>query len=543
MGFQLRSDAACRRSKGGFITARRRYTFLDLDPPEDIEGPDPDSSGSVALREPGGWHPPPTDKTRAHAKAKAPTFEDTQVPVNAAFYRGCDSFLGPIMLLAAFLLTNIGATPRGLQQFLTMRLSVKNILLFAVFVIGWRVTFTACGLYRTELLRSGEGETRRVLLAVTLATAMALVFPLTSASGAFGYLALGGFWAASVVATVMVRRIIRWVSRSRARSIRYVLIVGSGPRSLEIERRLKADARVDYRVVGFFDVDAAYLPVESQARLLARLEDFETTLMYSAIDEVLIGLPMKSYYAEIQRIVEICEQIGVAVTLPADPFQSRRVPFRPSPTGALTLDDAPRGFRLRVKRVIDVLAASVSIALLAPLMLVVAAAIKLTSRGPVLFVQPRFGYNLRIFRMYKFRSMVVGAEALQPTLEDLNEATGPLFKISRDPRLTPIGRFLRRTSIDELPQLFNVLLGEMSMVGPRPMAIRDVHRFSEATLMRRFSVRPGITGLWQVSGRCTLDASSWAKLDLRYVEQWSLSVDLKILLRTVPAVLRGTGAE
>jgi lipopolysaccharide/colanic/teichoic acid biosynthesis glycosyltransferase len=161
----------------------------------------------------------------------------------------------------------------------------------------------------------------------------------------------------------------------------------------------------------------------------------------------------------------------------------------------------------------------------------------------VLYTQERYGYGRRVFRMYKFRTMVENAEALQPSLEHLNEASGPLFKIHGDPRITRLGRLLRHTSIDELPQLFNVLRGEMSLVGPRPMAIRDVYQFPEAWLMRRFSVMPGMTGLWQVSGRAALGYEQWAALDLRYIDEWSLLLDLKLLLRTIPAVLAGTGAD
>jgi lipopolysaccharide/colanic/teichoic acid biosynthesis glycosyltransferase len=144
--------------------------------------------------------------------------------------------------------------------------------------------------------------------------------------------------------------------------------------------------------------------------------------------------------------------------------------------------------------------------------------------------------------MFKFRSMTVGAEARLAEVEARNEQSGPIFKIRNDPRLTPIGRFLRRTSIDELPQLFNVLKGDMSLVGPRPMSLRDVGLFSESWLMRRFSVRPGITGLWQVSGRSNLSFEDWITLDLKYIDGWSLLLDLVILLRTVPAVLKGSGA-
>jgi lipopolysaccharide/colanic/teichoic acid biosynthesis glycosyltransferase len=174
--------------------------------------------------------------------------------------------------------------------------------------------------------------------------------------------------------------------------------------------------------------------------------------------------------------------------------------------------------------------------------IVTAIAVKLTSPGPVLFKQPRYGYNRRRFPMYKFRTMVKDAEKRLKDLEHLNEAAGPIFKIKKDPRLTSIGSFLRGTSIDELPQLFNVLFGHMSLVGPRPLPVRDVSRFSEATLMRRFSVLPGMTGLWQVSGRSSLEFSDWIALDLKYIDNWSLLEDLRILLITVPVVLRGRGA-
>jgi lipopolysaccharide/colanic/teichoic acid biosynthesis glycosyltransferase len=144
--------------------------------------------------------------------------------------------------------------------------------------------------------------------------------------------------------------------------------------------------------------------------------------------------------------------------------------------------------------------------------------------------------------MYKFRTMVSNAEALQPELEHLNEAGGPVFKIRRDPRVTPLGRVLRRTSLDELPQLFNVMLGDMSLVGPRPLPLRDVHRFSAPASLRRFSVRPGITCLWQVNGRSDLGFDDWVRMDLQYIDRWSLLLDLRILARTLPAVLRGAGA-
>jgi lipopolysaccharide/colanic/teichoic acid biosynthesis glycosyltransferase len=168
--------------------------------------------------------------------------------------------------------------------------------------------------------------------------------------------------------------------------------------------------------------------------------------------------------------------------------------------------------------------------------------VKFTSKGPVIFKQQRYGLNKRRFTMYKFRTMVADAEARQRELESLNQTSDPTFKLRGDPRITTVGRFLRNTSLDELPQLINVLLGDMSLVGPRPLPVRDVSLFSEAWFMRRFSVKPGLTGLWQVSGRSNINFSQWIKLDLEYIDSWSVLLDLKILARTLPAVLRRDGA-
>jgi exopolysaccharide biosynthesis polyprenyl glycosylphosphotransferase len=195
-----------------------------------------------------------------------------------------------------------------------------------------------------------------------------------------------------------------------------------------------------------------------------------------------------------------------------------------------------------VKRTFDILAASAGLLALSPVLLACAWLVWRSGPGPVLFSQPRYGYNRRLFRMYKFRTMVADAEQQQASLESQNEAAGPVFKIRRDPRITPIGRILRKTSIDELPQLFNVLKGDMSLVGPRPLPVRDVSRFNEASLMRRFSVRPGITCLWQVNGRSDTNFSQWVQLDLEYIDNWSLALDARILIKTVPAVLAGNGA-
>ena len=190
----------------------------------------------------------------------------------------------------------------------------------------------------------------------------------------------------------------------------------------------------------------------------------------------------------------------------------------------------------------DFILSYVLLVVLAPLFLITGLLIKITSPGPIFFVQERVGLNKRRFRLYKFRTMIADAEQKLAEVEHLNEVSGPVFKIKDDPRISGIGKFLRRTSIDELPQLFNVLKGDMSLVGPRPLPVRDFHGFDQDWQRRRFSVRPGITCLWQVNGRSDLSFDKWMELDMEYIDQWSLWLDLKILAQTVPAVLRGSGA-
>jgi exopolysaccharide biosynthesis polyprenyl glycosylphosphotransferase len=202
----------------------------------------------------------------------------------------------------------------------------------------------------------------------------------------------------------------------------------------------------------------------------------------------------------------------------------------------------PDGWSLVAKRLIDICGSAVFLLAAAPLMLLTAVLIKLDSPGPVFFKQERVGLHKRRFQLIKFRTMTEGAERQQQLLEHLNEADGPVFKIKDDPRITRVGKFLRRFSIDELPQLFNVLKGEMSLVGPRPLPVRDVQRIALQWHKRRLSMKPGVTCLWQVNGRSDVSFDHWVRMDLEYIDKWSLGLDLKILLRTIPTVLKGAGA-
>jgi exopolysaccharide biosynthesis polyprenyl glycosylphosphotransferase len=516
-------------------------------------------------------HPPPdrsavTESSAAAVGAQsrpAPIGPPVAAPVGGSSARGRER-LGPEVrlrlrllrvsdavvvvsaLLSAFLVTNIGRMPEGFAGFLALRITVKNLGMLILFAVAWRVLCQLTGLYDWGAIRRRREESIRVVLTCGLVSAVALVFPTVSATGAFSYGAVFFFWIGSGVAILALRNLMRTlVPAPRAGRPRDALIVGTGPRGQRLERELRASGADEYNVVGFIDATDHRPATSRPVTLLGTLSDLETILMRQAVDEVLITLPIKSRYTEIQSALESCERVGVPARYLADlfdPIKGRSGNHGGRPSLVMT-PPSPAGWRLVAKRLIDLTVALFALALLSPLLLIAAVAIKLTSPGPVLFTQERYGLSRRRFRMYKLRTMVADAEALQVTLESLNEASGPVFKIREDPRITPVGRVLRRTSLDELPQLFNVVLGDMSLVGPRPLPVRDVDRFTEAALMRRFSIRPGVTCLWQIGGRSTLGFDDWIRLDLKYIDEWSLTLDMLILAKTIPAVIRGTGAS
>jgi exopolysaccharide biosynthesis polyprenyl glycosylphosphotransferase len=458
-------------------------------------------------------------------------------------YRIADSAMVLVVLLLGFVVSNLGQTPQGLSDFLAVRVTVKNVLLIVAFLAVWRLAAGWFGLY-DAVRRTRRSENTRVLLACAVGSAVALVFPLASVSAAFRFVTVLYFWAGTTVLTLLVRSAVRAITVPQSRAPRNVLIVGSGPRAVELYRILRQDHE-RYHVLGFVDGDYEAAQDVVRSRNLGSMKELDAILMRHPVDEVLIALPQRSQYSEIQRTIELCEEAGVQVKYLADAFRVSlaRPSYDPSERlPVITMQMVSDDYRLAIKRGLDILGALVAIVLFAPLILLSAAAIKLSSRGPILFAQERYGRNKHRIKMYKFRTMVADAEAMLPSLEAHNEAVGPIFKMRNDPRFTPVGRFLRKWSIDELPQLWNVLIGEMSLVGPRPMSLRDVSLFSQPALMRRFSVTPGITGLWQVSGRSNLTFDQWIALDLAYIDRWSLWLDFKILCRTPWVVLTANGA-
>jgi exopolysaccharide biosynthesis polyprenyl glycosylphosphotransferase len=360
---------------------------------------------------------------------------------------------------------------------------------------------------------------------------------------------LFGYDALLIVVYLGVSRLLWMVGlahlRRRGVGVARALIVGAGEVSLAVTRTIIARPELGYQIAGFVDgrLESSGTGI-GPYRSLGSLDNLSAILDREAVDEVIITLPW-SDHPRILNAIQVCEARGVRARIVPDLFQLSLTSVDLDDLGGIPLigmrGPSLRGANALIKRVLDV-ALGIPLTLLAlPLLAIVAVAIKLDSPGPVLFRQTRVGMHGQPFACYKFRSMVLGAEAEVERLLDRNEASGPLFKIKDDPRRTRVGRFLRRTSLDEFPQLINVLRGEMSLVGPRPPLPSEVEQYAPWH-KQRLMARPGMTGLWQVSGRSNLTFDEQVLLDIYYIENWSLLLDVKIILRTIPKMLSAEGA-
>ncbi len=447
------------------------------------------------------------------------------------------------MALASVVYGNSARIPVGeLRHFLEMRITVLNAAFAGLFILMWAYCFEALGLYRSEH-RGILSELARIAVGCSFMTAI-LVFYLISArtTGPTARITLLFFSCSVIYEGVRVFGS-RWVA---THDPQLVVILGSGKRAAKAWQAIRVRHQGTVKVVGFVDNRPTREMAPGVAdHYLGTMNDLNDLLLRNVVDELLVAVPMKSCYDMAQRAIEIAERVGVRVVHMQDMYITT-LKQNSSSSAELFSELVPIHEHYVaaqvVKRLVDIVGSAAGLCLLSPVFLAVALAVKMTSKGPVFFAQPRFGHRRRLFRMYKFRSMVSNAPELMAQLEAQNEASGPIFKIRHDPRITPLGRLLRASSLDELPQLWNVLIGNMSLVGPRPMSVRDVSRFSEAMLMRRFTVKPGITGLWQVSGRSTLAFEKWIQMDFDYIDRWSLTLDFQILARTVRAVVKGTGA-
>ncbi len=424
---------------------------------------------------------------------------------------------------------------------------------YTPFALGLAVlslgAFWVAGVYRPRHGASWFDEMYRLLNGTTTSIAI-LVFvtffarPLVYSRLVFFYawvLELGLLGAAR-----LVRRAVEARLRARGINVSRVLIVGAGEVGRAVMQQIIARPDLGYRLVGYVDdaPDVGNGSSSGRLRLLGKLGDAVQTLEAERVDEVIITLAWTER-DKIMALVRACDQRGVPARVVPDLFQFSLSRVDVDDLGGIPLigvkEAAISGSGRLAKRMLDLTISGLGLALSFPLFLLLSALIRLDSPGRALFRQTRVGEKGRPFDIYKFRSMYDGAEQELNNLASLNEASGPLFKIREDPRATRLGRFIRRTSLDELPQLINVLRGEMSLVGPRPALPHEVQKY-QPWQHQRLEVAPGLTGLWQISGRSDLSFEEMCLLDIYYSENWSLGMDISILLRTVPLVLFGRGA-
>ncbi len=393
------------------------------------------------------------------------------------------------------------------------------------------------GFYSRPLLPSRRQTLLSLFKVCTVLTVgVIIVMFLTRESLSRAVIILFGMF--SFVLVILKEELVRWWIRSgleKGQFERRLILVGAAEDTMNLRAQLAHPDRHGIRIMAELDVNEASLD-----RMIDMLHE------HSANGVVMAA--RHTFFGQLEKVIHACELEGVEVWLLADFFKTQ--------ISRTTVDDfygqpmmvfrsAPEvSWQGVAKQLIDVLGASLLLLAFAVPMLLAALAVRLTSRGPVIFRQQRSGLNGRPFTMYKFRTMVTDAEQRKQELAAFNEMSGPVFKVTHDPRITGVGKILRKFSIDEFPQLFNVLRGEMSLVGPRPLPVDETRRFDDLAHRRRLSVRPGLTCLWQISGRNNVrDFREWVRLDLEYIDNWSLWLDLKILMRTIPIVILGSGAK
>jgi exopolysaccharide biosynthesis polyprenyl glycosylphosphotransferase len=423
--------------------------------------------------------------------------------------------------------------------------------IFPFVVIIWSILLFSYHSYHSHrtipLRREVLTIIRVVVVGNLLLATLAYLLPLRQLSRAW-FILFGALSAVLLVAEKILLRVLARYVRSKGLNYRTVLIVGTGRRAIEVARMIVNHKYWGFKILGFVS-DGHHLPNGwARFRIFGTVPDLKRILEQPStepIDEIVFAVTRKKL-DEMKQIFLMCEELGIRTRVAMNFFTNRvarieveeleGVPF-------LTFTTTPSNeTQLAAKRMLDVCVSLLILGISMPVIAISSPAIKLTSPGSILFKQERIGLNGRIFTLYKFRTMIEDAHERRGEVTHLNEMTGPVFKAKADPRVTGVGRWLRKFSLDEIPQLWNVLKGDMSLVGPRPPIPEEVasyHRWHR----RRLSMKPGLTCLWQVSGRNNVDFDRWMQLDLDYIDNWSPSLDLKILLRTIPAVLSGKGAS
>lgn len=460
--------------------------------------------------------------------------------------------LSAALFLVVWLLTE-GGGRSFLEHLWSRTYSLRDVAAAAALLFVWWMILGHYVRYEANRFSSFLNQIRGIVLACTFAT---LLVVFVAALGGFQRVDVAvaaSFWALTAVVLILSRMVLfRLLLRVRrvGRNSRHILVVGVNSAAVRLAGSIEQRPELGCRIIGFVAEDiAAFERALNQPLswpLLGTMEDIRNFLEKGSIDEVLACLPLKEHVFHVYDLIRLCRDLGLVVRVVPEAIDTKLLSQAQVELfeghHLITFFRENLLWQLLAKRVVDTVVSASMLLVLSPLLLVVALIIKFTSPGPVLFVQERVGMNKRKFNLLKFRSMVANAEALKQQLVAQNEMDGPVFKMKNDPRITPIGRFIRKTSIDELPQLWNVLRGDMSLVGPRPPLPNEVAQY-ELLSHRRLSIRPGLTCIWQISGRNEVSFQQWMEMDREYVENWTFWLDLKILAQTVPVVLFGKGAS
>ncbi len=415
-------------------------------------------------------------------------------------------------------------------------------------LIAWTFVFNRFIRYDTNRFVNFNQQIYGLFKASTTTAFLLLIAGVVFDFETLGLKSIAIFWCINNLLGLIARASIRLflsLTRRFDSNSRNVVIVGTNSLAQDFATKISNNAELGYRIGGYIQIrDEA--PESTAIPLLGTISQLPEILENEKIDEIVICIPFQKNIDIITNVISLGYDLGVVVRFTPDADYARLIKSLHIETFEnnciLTFFRERHVLQLLVKRFMDIVGSALLLILLSPLLIVVALLVKLDSKGPIFFAQERVGMNKRSFKLLKFRSMVVNAEELKAKLADQNEVDGPVFKIKKDPRVTRVGRFIRKTSIDELPQLWNALIGDISLVGPRPPLFSEVEQY-DWLFRKRISIKPGITCLWQVMGRNNLSFEEWMELDKQYIDNWSIWLDLKILFMTIPTVLLGRGAS